>query len=293
MFAKRGGRSDFDRVFAHFFGIGGTSGINLIQHREQNFRISDIFVADDFSVAFVNKALGIQALFAAGRRSRQRHQNHRLIQARQFKNRVGSGARNDNIGKRHQVFQLRIDIFVLDIAPALQFRIKAVFAGDVYQLVFSEDLRQIPGDGFVQAAGAEAAADDHNRRSGRVQPGKCGAFFAAAVKQAVGQYGADAGYFSFSGNGLHRFGKGRKERADEREAQLVGQSGRYVRLMHKNAFAVHEAADHNRKRHKAAFGKDDVGIYFAHQPACLQAAERYFCHIEKILPGKIAPQFAG
>lgn len=167
MFAKRGGRSDFDRVFAHFFGIGGTSGINLIQHREQNFRISDIFVADDFSVAFVNKALGIQALFAAGRRSRQRHQNHRLIQARQFKNRVGAGARNDNIGKRHQVFQLRIDIFVLDIAPALQFRIKAVFAGDVYQLVFSEDLRQIPGDGFVQAAGAEAAADDHNRRSGR------------------------------------------------------------------------------------------------------------------------------
>ena len=75
------------------------------------------------------------------------------------------------------------------------------------------------------------------------------------MKQAVGQYGADAGYFSFSGNGLHRFGKGRKERADEREAQLVGQSGRYVRLMHKNAFAVHEAADHNRKRHKAAFGK--------------------------------------
>lgn len=55
MFAKRGGGSDFDRVFAHFFGIGGTSGINLIQHREQNFRISDIFVADDFSVAFVNK----------------------------------------------------------------------------------------------------------------------------------------------------------------------------------------------------------------------------------------------
>ena len=143
---------------------------------------------------------------------------------------------------------------------------------------------------LIDGARAGRAAHYHEHRLLTVQPEKLAPLF-AITGENFGAYGR-TGVNTLAVRVFDRLRKGAAFHFGEGTAELVGQTGRHIRFMNDDGYAVQLRAEYHGYGYEPAFGKAHVGLELANDGGRLSYAFDYAEGIGKIFRIEVSSKLA-
>ncbi|MPM72245.1 hypothetical protein SDC9_119218 [bioreactor metagenome] len=143
---------------------------------------------------------------------------------------------------------------------------------------------------FVELLRAKASAHHEQHRLGAAQPGKRQRALPAAFVERGSDGGARKDALAMRHVGQRIF-KAHADRVRKARGNAVAQSRRIVRLVRDNGNLTRR--EHNGNGDESALAEDHVRLEFVNQLSRLKISLDHAEGVDKILPGKIPPEFAG